>query len=1325
MLDSMMTTMRSSSHPLRPMKSRFLSAAGFARASDVMFKKTFAVGFLSTLLIALCHGQVLTFQAHYDGSKDAEFAYGNPAEGGSGALGAIVTDGKFGGAAQFGENTWYTYDTADNISPTEGTILFWAKKDTSGGSWQCLFSMGTSDFWTPTTKILFRTEGWCHGYLTVSDAGGVHVYNLMSTINSAAEWNHFAMTWSTHDTNKIDLAFYANGQLAGSLTDQNWNGFVFDNFFAVGGYQPYWAPNADGKIDDLGIVNTALSGKAIFNHYSSGVALPDIGNMSYTPGGGSAADEKAVLETGTVLANRFKSMLVKPGWAGYYGKSFSNTSTGSNWYQSSFNIDGGYGTVTDRTTQPSSNQLDTTVTLNLSETISLEAAVVSIYIPISAGQQGGQFRIGNNEWAKFPDASQPGTISSAVGNVFAWCGAGGKGAQITFPSSTYIQLQDNRQWGQCCFELLIWIPLAYPNVPAGTYTLTYTTKPIPCMTEAPFVDPYGQTNYKLWNGKVTADSDLTGDVSKENRDLPLLVPPNRDNYGGWAGTQQQYNLAATGFFRTQKVNGRWWLVDPDGNLFFFAAAEFGDYDTFTVTTNQGNLFEWLPAVPPNAGQWTNAWMGSWFSFYVANQIKKYGSTDRVSQYISMKKKRCYAWGFNASGAWSGDIGDITTPPIRYIGYTSFLSPLGDLVAPVTTMKSIPGATPDIFDPAFLPALSNYFSTRLPAIANDPHLIGYYIGNEEHFEGILSACTLDGTYYTKQDLVNNFLKPRYNNTIALFNSAWSMNASSFDALINLSFSATTDAAGQDMYAYLWRYVEYYLANVREKIRQYDQNHLTLGCRLIPQTASNPTIASCMGAYMDVFSVNYYCDRLSPSTLDSYYANTGDKPMILSEWSFGCADRGHAGGVYNVSNQRDRGYYYRDYVENAAGRANVLGCEWFAYTDQAITGRPGGGENGERFQTGLVDVTDRPYDNGFIDKVIQTNYRIYDVHSGSITPFTIETGHGEYALTINVIGNGTSNPVRGDHSYAPNEVVNLTAYPDSGYRVKSWSGTNNDPNTGGTTNTVNMNSDNKTVTVEFEPAWNLTINVIGNGASNPVRGDHSYAPNEVVNLTAYPESGYRVKSWSGTNNDPNTGGTTNTVNMNSDNKTVTVEFELAWNTTDINASGGSVGCSNGVFTVVGKGAGITGTADGFRFVYKAISGDCTITARISNLTGTTYTNGRSGVMIRQDTTSGAREASSLYKPYSTKQYYFQRRTATGGSTATSYTSANTITPWWVRMVRTGNTLKAYKSTNGTTWTQVGSNTTVTMTNPVQVGLVVASGNTSNANTATIDNVTVTQP
>ena len=88
-------------------------------------------------------------------------------------------------------------------------------------------------------------------------------------------------------------------------------------------------------------------------------------------------------------------------------------------------------------------------------------------------------------------------------------------------------------------------------------------KILPSATFLPFVDRYGQFAHDDWPGKVHADADLVAAREAEaawladNAAGPI---PDIDQYGGWAGGPQ---LEATGYFRTEKVDGKWWLVDPE------------------------------------------------------------------------------------------------------------------------------------------------------------------------------------------------------------------------------------------------------------------------------------------------------------------------------------------------------------------------------------------------------------------------------------------------------------------------------------------------------------------------------------------------------------------------------------------------------------------------------------------------------------------------------------------------------------------------------------------------------------------------------------------
>jgi parallel beta-helix repeat protein len=148
---------------------------------------------------------------------------------------------------------------------------------------------------------------------------------------------------------------------------------------------------------------------------------------------------------------------------------------------------------------------------------------------------------------------------------------------------------------------------------------------------------------------------------------------------------------------------------------------------------------------------------------------------------------------------------------------------------------------------------------------------------------------------------------------------------------------------------------------------------------------------------------------------------------------------------------------------------------------------------------------------------------------------------YTLTATVFGGfGTVTPTGG--TYYENTVVPLTAEPDAGYQVASWSGTDDDSATS-ETNSATMTSD-KTVIVQFEPIpavqYTLTVAQSGSGTITPAVGDHSYDAGTEVPLTATPAAGWQVAAWSGTSDDSSTA-TTNTVTMDSE-KSVSVTFEI---------------------------------------------------------------------------------------------------------------------------------------------------------------------------------------
>ncbi|HYO09651.1 MAG TPA: Ig-like domain-containing protein [Tepidisphaeraceae bacterium] len=188
---------------------------------------------------------------------------------------------------------------------------------------------------------------------------------------------------------------------------------------------------------------------------------------------------------------------------------------------------------------------------------------------------------------------------------------------------------------------------------------------------------------------------------------------------------------------------------------------------------------------------------------------------------------------------------------------------------------------------------------------------------------------------------------------------------------------------------------------------------------------------------------------------------------------------------------------------------------------------------------------------------------------------------------------------------------------------------------------------------------------------------------------------------------------------------------WSTGDI-GSPGSAGAAGqatpGVYELIGGGAGVGGTADSFRFAYKTLSGDGVITARVLDLSSSSpaNNNAKAGVMIRSTLASNSANAFVAVTPGSVNGVAFQARASAGGSTSTiANATTNVWPPYWVRLVRVGNSFTAYRSADGNTWTQVGTTQSIAMGTDVFVGLAVTSSDNNNLNISRIESVSIAGP
>jgi hypothetical protein len=185
-------------------------------------------------------------------------------------------------------------------------------------------------------------------------------------------------------------------------------------------------------------------------------------------------------------------------------------------------------------------------------------------------------------------------------------------------------------------------------------------------------------------------------------------------------------------------------------------------------------------------------------------------------------------------------------------------------------------------------------------------------------------------------------------------------------------------------------------------------------------------------------------------------------------------------------------------------------------------------------------------------------------------------------------------------------------------------------------------------------------------------------------------------------------------------------------------GTATFNNGTYTLTASGSDIWDTADHMQYLYKPMSGDGEIIARVINVNNTDYWS-KAGIMIRKTLTAGSPNAFALETGgnpgFVHNEPVFQwRDNQDGGSGDTgNHVAILQPAPVWLRLVRSGTTFSAYWAqdiNNGQghgPWLDIIGNTPhvvpgIAANDPVFVGLALTAHNNSTVASATFDHVTV---
>jgi hypothetical protein len=151
-----------------------------------------------------------------------------------------------------------------------------------------------------------------------------------------------------------------------------------------------------------------------------------------------------------------------------------------------------------------------------------------------------------------------------------------------------------------------------------------------------------------------------------------------DSFGGWLELKGKQ----TGFFHTEQIQGRWWLVSPEGNAFFSKGV---DHVAFTPESDS------TPKAPEDPAAWAKA---------TAEQLRD--------------------WNFNTLGAWSSP--QIYTAGLAY-------APMVDVAASAGRDVWLKGGVVDYFSSEFQRAAERAAQRICAPRAKDPWVLGYFTDNE--------------------------------------------------------------------------------------------------------------------------------------------------------------------------------------------------------------------------------------------------------------------------------------------------------------------------------------------------------------------------------------------------------------------------------------------------------------------------------------------------------------------------------------------------------------------------------------------------------------------
>lgn len=351
--------------------------------------------------------------------------------------------------------------------------------------------------------------------------------------------------------------------------------------------------------------------------------------------------------------------------------------------------------------------------------------------------------------------------------------------------------------------------------------------------------------------------------------LGPVAPIGKDQlsiYGGYKGAWQS---TASGFFRTEFRDKRWWFVDPLG------------YPFISVGMNTLNL-----RLLKNE----------------AESAEPGGTETKAGRTLDFMRQ----YGFNTIGRWS-DVGSLNQAKNRmpYTTTNSFMGIYRNKRPASHGARGYVNQTIPVFDEAFVTFADEYAKRMVAHLKDDPWVLGHYTDNELPIrpDALKLYLALPATDRGHQEAVR-FLAARKQ-------KPGKYSKEDNDAFVeHVAFTYYTVAASA--------------------LRKHAPKHLVIGSRQHGRTLTKSLFRG--SRPLDVVSINYY-HAWSPSTnsMTGWMQNSG-RPFIQSEWYAKRSDLTEKakGAGFRVATQLDRGLFYQNHALGLMDHPGAIGWHWFKFS-----------------------------------------------------------------------------------------------------------------------------------------------------------------------------------------------------------------------------------------------------------------------------------------------------------------------------------------------------------------------------------------------------------